>query len=599
MTTKATAPAPLELPGWAFLELAHGKASPAVVSALWDGEWSRRLVMLRAFDTVTSAAPDLLGPLPAAGAAWQALENAQAAAPAEIRALILHPQVGSWLAYALRRDRKGVDSTAPAYIDFGQFNTLALAAAARAGQPFTTKVPMREGRVLIPRLGMARFPGAPVWDVAEAGTEDGRIWLRHDGRQIDVPADGADGAGWWGLREVSVGESPALTVWLDDIDPMRDLADPVAPARLSEPELARWTELLAGAWRILTRDHADVAAALAAGVTSLVPLPSGDGWETRSASTGEAFGAILCSPPPDAETLAVSLAHEQMHILLGGLMHLLPLTETAGVPSLYAPWRDDPRPAGGLLQGVYAFFGIAAFWRRQRHGNKLHDFEYAYARAQTTEALGIIRDAGGLTAHGMAFTDGLSEEIASWRSDDIDEEAAALAALVADGHRAGWRIRNCRPSPADIAVLAGLWDKDIAFHIGESDVLPDPAMRHWSWGRLGLARRRLSAPDRFHDTLTEDWAAGLTDADLALFAGDAELAVKGFAEQLIADPDSADAWTGMGLALSLAAPGAASRVLLERPEVVLAVHRRLLEYPAARDLADWVGATTASGRRRS
>jgi HEXXH motif-containing protein len=628
VTTEATAPAPLELAGWAFLELAHGKASPAVVSALWDGEWSRRLVMLRAFNDIVSADPALFGPLPAAGAAWQALEDAQAEAPAEVRALILHPQVGSWLAYALRRHRASVASPAPAHIDFGQFHTLALAAAALARQPFATVVPLREGRVMVPRLGMAHFPGAPAWDVAEAGTEDGRIWIRHGGHQIDVPAagsdtagsdtagsdtagsdadgsdaDGAGSEGWWSLRKVTVGESPALTVWLDDLDPMRDLADPVAPARLNAAELARWTELLTDAWRILTRDHADLASALAAGVTSLVPLPSANGWDTRSASTGEAFGAILCTLPPDAETLAVSLAHEQMHILLGGLMHLLPLTETAGVPALYAPWRDDPRPAGGLLQGIYAFFGIAAFWRRQRRGNKLHDFEYAYARTQTAEALEIVRAAGGLTAHGEAFTDGLAEELASWWSDDLDDEAAALAALVADGHRAGWRIRNCRPAASDIAALAGLWMARTKYqlHIGASEVLPDPAMRHWSPARLGLARRRLSAPDRFHDTLAEDWAAGLTDADLALFAGDVELAVKGFAEQLIADPEAVDAWTGLGLALNLAAPGPASRILIERPEVVLALHRRLArnENPAPLDLADWVGTTAASDPRRS
>jgi HEXXH motif-containing protein len=589
----------LRLSESAFQELAHGGGSPAVVAALWDGQWSRRLVMLLAFHHAASVDPTLFGPLPPVAAAWQALEDAQQAAPAEITALIMHPQVGNWLAYALRRRRGGAQSPAPIHIDFGQFNTLALAAAALAGQPFSTVVPLRDGRVMVPRLGMAHFAGAAPWDVAEAGTEDGRIWFRRGGEQVDVPSDGGDAAGWWSLPQVTVGESPALTVWLDHLDPMRDLADPVPPAPLSPAELARWTELLDGAWAILTRDHAGLAAALAVGVTSLVPLPSGDGWDTRSASTGEAFGAIMCSPPPDAETLAVSLGHEFMHIKLGGLMHLVPLTQTAGVPSLYAPWRDDPRPPGGLLQGVYAFFGIAAFWRQQCRAvpsdNRLHDFEYAYARMQTAEALEIARNAGGLTERGFAFTDGLAQELAAWSGDDIDEEAAALARLVADGHRAGWRIRHCRPEAADIDALAGLWpDKaTAALHLGPSTVLPDPEMRHWSPGRLGLARRRLLAPDRYHDTRAEDWAADLTDADLALFAGDADTAVKGFAEQLIADPEAVDAWTGLGLASAIASPGPAARALLERPEVVLAVHRRLVagpgESPAPRDLADWVG----------
>jgi HEXXH motif-containing protein len=212
----------------------------------------------------------------------------------------MHPQVGNWLAYALRRQLAGAQSSAPIHMDFGQFNTLALAAAATARRPFSTVVPLRDGRVMVPRLGMAHFSGCTAWDVAEAGTEAGRIWFRRGGKQIDVPAGDGDADGWWSLRQVTVGEDPALTVWLDDLDPMRDLADPVAPARLSVAELARWTALLDEAWTILTRDHAELAAALAVGVTSLVPLPAGDGWDTRSASTGEAFGAIMCSPPPDA-----------------------------------------------------------------------------------------------------------------------------------------------------------------------------------------------------------------------------------------------------------------------------------------------------------
>ncbi|WP_433731951.1 aKG-HExxH-type peptide beta-hydroxylase [Actinoplanes sp. CA-051413] len=29
----------------------------------------------------------------------------------------------------------------------------------------------------------------------------------------------------------------------------------------------------------------------------------------------------------------------------------------------HAPWRDNPRPLGGLMHGVYAFFGFAGLWR--------------------------------------------------------------------------------------------------------------------------------------------------------------------------------------------------------------------------------------------
>ncbi|MDR7274337.1 HEXXH motif domain-containing protein [Catenuloplanes atrovinosus] len=525
--------------------------------------------------------------------AWNALERAQDAAPEAITGLLMHPHVGAWIAYALRRHRGGTSSDAPIAHDFGQLTALALAAAALAGQDFTTRVPLRDGRANVPCFGMAHFDGAAGWDTAEAGTTGGRLWLSHGGTRIDVPASG-DGDGWYALRRVTAGDGPRLSVWLDDLDPLRDLADPVAPARLSAAELSRWTELITDAWSILCRVNPEMAAAMEVGVTSLVPLPVNDGWDTRSASTGDAFGAIMCSLPPDAVTLAVSLAHEFMHIKLGGLMHLVPLMGAGGEPTLYAPWRDDPRPPGGLLQGVYAFAGIADFWRRylRQAGPDeaaIVEFEYAYARSQAQEGLATAQAAPELTEAGRRFTDALGAELASWPRDETPGSAAELARLVADAHRAGWRIRHCRPDPADIETLRDALRAaaPVTSRVRASTVRPDPAMRHWSQGRLGLARRRIVAPDRFEASPGEAWGAGLFPADLALFRGDARTAVREFGELVAEDPGRPDAWTGLGLALRADGDKAAAAALLERPEIVAAL------YPGAgrspRDLADWVG----------
>ncbi|MEV7964474.1 HEXXH motif-containing putative peptide modification protein [Sphaerisporangium sp. NPDC088356] len=55
-------------------------------------------------------------------------------------------------------------------------------------------------------------------------------------------------------------------------------------------------------------------------------------------------------------------------------------------------WRDDPRPIGGVVQGVYAFFGVTAFWRALTHhgkGNTKYraEFEFGYWRAGTWHTL--------------------------------------------------------------------------------------------------------------------------------------------------------------------------------------------------------------------
>jgi hypothetical protein len=192
-------------------------------------------------------------------------------------------------------------------------------------------------------------------------------------------------------------------------------------------------------------------------------------------------------------------------------------------------------------------------------------------RAQTVEALAIALRDGNLTERGRAFAVGIGDAMRHW-PDDVDPRARTMARtmarLVADAHRAGWRARHCHPRTEDVvALVRALADSESGpIAIGPSEVRPDPEMRHWSATRLGLARRRLIAPDRLAEARTEDWGAALTVADLALFAGEHEKAAAAFRDEIAEDPESVDAWTGLGLALGDAA-------LLRRPELVMAVHR--------------------------
>lgn len=602
----AAGPARIRLPQDAFDELAAGGGSPVVIRQLEDGQRSRRLILLRALLEAASEDPASCGPLPTTAQAWSDLESIQQRAPGAVDSVLLHPQVGSWLAYVLRRHRGGTAASTPSYVDFGQLNTVVLAGAAIAGLPYRTRVPLRHGRVMVPRHGMAVFDGCKPWDVAEAWTTNGRITLRHEPSGVEI-SDQGDSAGWLELRQVTVGDDLGLTVFLDDLDPWRDLADPIGPARLSDAQYSEWCKLLQDAWAILTEHHRPLAEALAVGVTSLVPLPTGDGWDTRSASTGDAFGAVMCSLPPDPVRLAVSLAHEFMHIKLGALMHLVSLTHGPGDPCLYAPWRDDPRPAGGLLQGIYAFYGIANFWRTQRRAAgsphpKLDDFEYAYSREQTREALAIALADGNLTADGRLFAERLAAGVADWSGDELDEEATDLARLVADSHRSGWRIRHCRPDDQSLASLAESWPAGSPRppDSAPAEVRPDPDMRHWSAARLGLARRRLIAPDRFAEARTSAWGADLSEGDLALFAGQPGRAAHLFAAQLENNPGALDAWTGLGLALRRAGHLRTGGTLLDRPDIALALYRRLAPAgPTPTALVHWLAGTAPSDAARA
>ena len=568
----------------AFDELAAGRGGPATVAALWDSELSRRLILLRGLYDLIHDQPALSGPLPPLMDAWHALERAQEAAPAAVTEILLSPSVGAWLSFVLRDHvRSSGGSDAPSGV-FGHLNVVALACAASAGQSFATRIPLRDGRTYVPLRGLAHFDTTERWAVADAKTENGRIVIGFQGEELEIPEDGTDTDTWYSLRRISTGDGAAgtLTVWLDDLDPLRDLADPIAPSRLTDEEVLGWQQLLASAWTILATHHTGVAESMVGGVTTLVPLPMGPSGETRSASSGDAFGSIMCSPPPDPVTFAVSLVHEFAHIRLGGLMHLLRLTEGSESAILYAPWRDDPRPLGGLMQGVYAFFAIADFWRRHRvvaepADAPLAEFEYAYARAQAADGLATVQASGRLTPHGVAFTDRLAEELRSWAEDTVEPLVARSAQLVSDAHRAGWRIRHCTPAADDVTKLVDLWESGQrrTVHLGLSTVHSDPAMGQWSHGRLGLARRSILAPDQCHAVPDENWSTGLTDADLALFTGDALTARKSFADQIVENPDRFDAWTGLGLALTGEGQRGASVALLSRPELVLAVYRKI------------------------
>jgi uncharacterized protein len=79
------------------------------------------------------------------------------------------------------------------------------------------------------------------------------------------------------------------------------------------------------------------------------------------------------SAPPDPIIGTVTLTHEIQHVKLGALLDLVTLTLPDDGRRYYAPWRDDPRPLGGLLHGVYAYLGVTEFWRRQRNlpGNRV------------------------------------------------------------------------------------------------------------------------------------------------------------------------------------------------------------------------------------
>ncbi len=598
-----------------FAALAAGDGDAGVIATLLSAERSRRLVAFRALLDQLALADAASGePLPSPDAAWNLLERAQRAAPEAVDEVLLYPHTGAWLRHTLRRLR-GVSrapNPVPLWVDVAHLNAIAAAAALRAGVEFQIAAPARDGVVALPGLGQVRLAvDGYRWAWLRAGQRVARIECA--GTVISIPAgpDAAEraevaGGAWRPVRTLRArAHGRSLTLGLDDADPYRSLVFPDPPTGLSERAVARWRVRLAQAWELLATDLPEVADAMAAGLRTLVPLEAGELFRMRSGSTGDAFGSVVVSEPPGGEQFAVTLAHEFQHVKLGGLLAMAPLTRPADGRLHYAPWRDDPRPAAGLLQGVYAFFGVTRFWRARKRSARgpaaaLAAFEFALWRQQTWRGLNLLRSSGELTEVGSRFLDLLAERLSPWLREPVASRAHALADLAAADHAARWRLAHLRPAAGQVDRLAAAWrgqgdapPRPSTDPASAPRLVPDPTAE-WFDSRAVLARLSLLDPAEFA-TVAEPrrlrrLVPGAAAPDVPLVAGEVAEAEAGY--RRLADGGQDDALIGLALA-RVAVGDPVGQALLAQPELVAAVRARVRDADGAAPeplaLAAWLG----------
>lgn len=589
------------LPWSLFDGLASGNCTVMTVQLLRQAERSRRLLLLRALADEVSKTPDLCGPLPSPDTAWELLARAQDIAPHAVDMMLAHPYTGSWVGYTTRLLHNQITGVCPIWMHIGHIHALAAAAAIHAGINFETQVPLWNGAAILPTIGMARFTVEIPYSVAGVSSAGGATEVSSATQRIrltgnlerDVPC-------WWGTRHLTAHYSQSrLAVRLEDLDPYRGLYEPIPPQRLDTAEVRLWNQLLDEAWALLGRLVPEVTSTMPAGMDSLVPRPAVP-FGSWSASTGEAFGSAIVARPADAYDLAAALVHEFQHILLSGLLHLTTLHSDDPRERFYAPWRDDPRPVAGVLHGVYAFFGVARFWRAAAQedtpARRRALFEFAYWRAATWQALHTLRGDPALTDAGRRFTDGMAKQLGPWQNERLPADITALASAAGRDHYAAWRMRHLRPNPATVTALAKSWLAGGRWPVDQEPVtrqaptpVPDGA---WSPVRMELLRRKLSQPDGDPAWPTGTVVPEATEADSAYVAGHWAAAIRGYLAELASSPDRPASWTGLGLALAASRDNpAAAKALLHCPELVRAVHRHVRDHSdiAPDELAAWIG----------
>ncbi|PYC85372.1 FxsB family radical SAM/SPASM domain protein [Streptomyces tateyamensis] len=359
-----------------------------------------------------------------AGQAWELLTELDAAAPAAVDAVLAHPYVRAW---AVRRLRGGEPGD-----DLGGLAEIAAAAGLRAGRPVEVTVPVRGGAVQLPTLGRVLVGGAGP--AVLRGGPDGFTVRAAGGGEQRIAFDQAGGERWLPVRRVEL--PGGWTLALEDTDPQRDSHEYPVEQRLTAAALGDWTGALREAWELIQRDLPDYAPGLAAGLSTLTPLRPGPGGRDLSSVARQAFGAVGIARPATAPTLALLLVHEFQHVKLGAVLDFRDLFDPSDRRLFEAPWRPDPRPLEGLLQGTYAHLAVCAYWDsrvRAYDGVAGEPAEQAREqaarwRADTERAVGTLLASGSLTALGERFVHGVGAGLAGGTGTGAESGPAAAVA---------------------------------------------------------------------------------------------------------------------------------------------------------------------------
>ncbi|MET0493207.1 MAG: HEXXH motif domain-containing protein [Actinoplanes sp.] len=429
-----------------FEAVATGEGGPEAIARLRAAQVSKHLLLIRFLLDRWADAPEGVRDL---------LERSRAADPQGFASVAGAPLVGGWAAIAARAAMQ--DRAAPA--DFAHLAAIAVVAGAVTGVDGSALIPVHDGLAVLPGWGAIEAGDAPSIEVMTTG---GRIVAVVGGAAFEVPSPRENSAappesvpfspgpgpesgqpGWLPVRRL-VGDSAGrvIRLGLDDVHPYRH-GHHVPPAnRLADDEVERWRGVFADSWALLAEHLPGRADELAAGLTTLVPLVQTDPRSARSATIRHAFGVFGLTRPGTPADFATTLVHEFQHSKLSAVLDLVPLTDPADTGRYFAPWRTDPRPLAGLLQGVYAFVGVADTWRALRGAVGVAEARFAEARLQVDRGLTAVQESGALTREGELLATALRRTTDAMLAEAVPAPVAQAAEARLAQTRQTWRDRN-------------------------------------------------------------------------------------------------------------------------------------------------------------
>lgn len=583
-------------------ELAHGTGTVDTVGVLWQGQIRKRLILLHSVLDEALAHPDDFERAGLASA-WEFLSTAQQAHPEIVNRLLLYPATGAWAAHCVRQLRAESPVEGPLWPDLAYLGWLAVAVAYKIQESvLPMPVIVRRGQIMLPSLGLLRWPEPNVTCAGVARLHDGALKITAGGRTASIPlnsqADAFPQGAWRPLPVLRSDHGMPFEVVLDAFDPFRDGQPATDAVTLTNDDIRHWQTCFDKGWGLLLRDHSAYAGPIRAGVQCLVPISASPIPAGASYTSKESFGAIFMTAPYGPRALALSLIHEFQHTKLNALTDFVELTTSSPRCHLYAPWRDDPRPASGLLQGVYAHLAITDFWRVARHstsdGSPLAAVEFALWREQVAHGMAELRSNAVLTADGEKFVAVLERALAPWLEEPVPAQAQRTARDRAASHRVAWCVRNLTCQSGDLQRLLKLWSQQQP----PGSPLPPSSLKHVSSPSDFSSR----VPHPGYIDASPNSCAGsvgtaggddvLSRAQHAYGQGDFLYAATLYATALTTTPDESRVWEGYAMVLQRQYPHQRLSVLLERAELVAGLYEltQKSNRPAKDplELADWL-----------
>jgi len=217
---------------------------------------------------------------------------------------------------------------------------------------------------------------------------------------------------------------------------------------LTPTSTIKWLSTLEEAWFLIDSCSSLLASEIFMGVQSLVPVHSHAIDVHRSQTFREIPGLLVLSWMSDTSVIVEALVHEYHHHKLNALLNLDPIiVECSPEAIYYSPWRDDPRPLSGILQGIYVFQAVLEFGHKilkidipLLQEKRLQQRVYA-AKQQLLTALKVLKTNAEFSLIGQALIEAIEENIERVEPEIAQTEKQLIDVRLKE-HQQKWEAAN-------------------------------------------------------------------------------------------------------------------------------------------------------------